>query len=86
MKQHELQVAVDVGARRHRVAVGDDSGQLLEEFGLEHTAAGFAGFFTRIERMRETRGAPVAVTMEGFQRERGRILYYDIIHHSLYST
>lgn len=52
MKQHELQVAVDVGARTHRVAVGDGSGRLLEEFDLEHTAAGFAGFFTRIERLR----------------------------------
>lgn len=66
MKQHELQVAVDVGARAHRVAVGDDSGRLLEEFDLEHTAAGLAGFFTRIERLRTSRSAPVAVAMEGF--------------------
>ena len=66
MKQHELQVAVDVGARTHRVAVGDDSGRLLEEFDLEHTAAGLAGFFTRIERLRTSRSAPVAVAMEGF--------------------
>ena len=65
MKQHELQVAVDVGARTHRVAVGDDSGRLLEEFDLEHTAAGLAGFFTRIERLRTSRSAPVAVAMEG---------------------
>ena len=63
MKQHELQVAVDVGARTHRVAVGDDSGRLLEEFDLEHTAAGLAGFFTRIERLRTSRSAPVAVAM-----------------------
>ena len=66
MKQHELQVAVDVGARRHRVAVGDGSGRVLEEFDLEHTAAGLAGFFTRIERLRTSRSAPVAVAMEGF--------------------
>ena len=66
MKQHELQVAVDVGARVHRVAVGDGTGRLLEEFDLAHTAAGFAGFFARIERLRETGDAPVAVAMEGF--------------------
>lgn len=48
MKVNELQVAVDVGARRHRVAVGDGAGRLLEEFDLAHTAAGFAGFFERI--------------------------------------
>ena len=66
MKANELQVAVDVGARMHRVAVGDGTGRLLEEFDLEHTAAGLAGFFTRIERLRARRGAPVAVAMEGF--------------------
>ena len=53
-------------ARAHRVAVGDGCGRLLEEFDLEHTAAGFAGFFTRIERLRGRRSAPVAVAMEGF--------------------
>jgi transposase len=48
------------------VAVGDGSGRLLEEFDLEHTAAGLAGFFSRIERLRARRSAPVAVAMEGF--------------------
>lgn len=66
MKANELQVAVDVGARMHRVAVGNGSGQLVAEFDLAHTAAGLAGFFTRIERLRGSRGAPVAVAMEGF--------------------
>lgn len=66
MKQHELQVAVDVGARMHRVAVGNGSGQLIAEFDLAPTAAGLAGFFARIERLRGGRSAPVAVAMEGF--------------------
>jgi transposase len=66
MKVNELQVAVDVGARRHRVAVGDGAGRLLEEFDLAHTAAGFAGFFERIERLRARHRAPVSVAMEGF--------------------
>ena len=34
MDRRELQVAVDVGARRHRVAVGDATGRLIEEFDL----------------------------------------------------
>jgi hypothetical protein len=38
MKVNELQVAVDVGARMHRVAVGDEAGRLLEEFDLAHCA------------------------------------------------
>lgn len=66
MKVNELQVAVDVGAHMHRVAVGDGAGQLLEEFDLAHTAAGFAGFFSRIERLRGTDKAAVSVAMEGF--------------------
>lgn len=66
MKANELQVAVDVGARMHRVAVGTGSGQLVAEFDLAHTAAGLAGFFARIERLRGSSGAPVAVAMEGF--------------------
>jgi transposase len=66
MKVNELQVAVDVGARMHRVAVGDEAGRLLEEFDLAHTPAGFAGFFTRIERLRGTDKAAVSVAMEGY--------------------
>jgi len=66
MKSNELQVAVDVGARAHRVAVGDASGRLFEEFDLEHTAAGLRGFFDRIEALRGKRKTPVAVAMEGF--------------------
>lgn len=57
---------MDVGARTHRVAVGDASGQLLEEFGLEHTAAGLNGFFDHLEALRGKRKTPVAVAMEGF--------------------
>jgi transposase len=66
MKVNELQVAVDVGARMHRVAVGDGAGRLLEEFDVAHTAAGFAGFFTRIEPLQGRRCAPISVAMEGF--------------------
>ncbi len=66
MKANELQVAVDVGARTHRVAVGDASGRLIEEFDLEHTAAGLSSFFNRLERLAGSRKTPVAVAMEGF--------------------
>jgi len=65
MVSPELQVAVDVGSRCHRVAIGDAQGRLLEEFDVEHTAAGLSGFFTRVERVRARCGWPVAVAMEG---------------------
>src|SRR6202162_5282405 len=66
MVSAQLQVAVDVGCQRHRVAVGDVSGQLLGEFDVEHTRAGLADFFARIERHQAKRGWPVAVAMEGY--------------------
>ena len=42
-----LQVALDIGSRRHRVAVGTNSGEFLDEFDVDHTAQGFAQFFSR---------------------------------------
>jgi len=62
----QLQVAVDVGSRRHRVAVGDVAGALLEEFDVEHTRRGLLDFFARIGHWQSKLGWPVAVAMEGF--------------------
>lgn len=61
----ELQVAVDVGSQKHRVAMGDAEGRVLDEFDVEHTAAGLSGFFARVERTQAETGWPVAVAMEG---------------------
>jgi transposase len=66
MVSAQLQVAVDVGARRHRVAIGDVAGRLLEEFDVEHSAAGLANFFARVEHWQAQWSWPVAVAMEGF--------------------
>lgn len=65
MVSPELQVAIDVGSQRHRVAIGDAQGRVLEEFDVEHTGAGLSGFFTRVERVRARCGWPIAVAMEG---------------------
>jgi transposase len=62
----ELQVAVDVGCMRHRVAIGLADGKLLEEFDITHNAAGFAEFFGRVERHERQWGLPVSVVMEGY--------------------
>jgi transposase len=66
MVNPQLQVAVDVGSQRHRVAVGDIQGRLLEEFDVDHTAAGLSGFFARVGRLQDKFGWPVVVAMEGF--------------------
>jgi transposase len=84
-KSLELRVSVDVGYRRHSVAMGLSSGEVLEEFEIDHRPEGFQEFFARIEKQRKTKDCRVAVAMEGYNgharpldslvRERGYRLY-----------
>jgi len=59
----ELHVAIDIGSRVHRVAVGDADGHVLDQFDVHHTAPGIAAFFERIEKLPHD---TVAVAMEGY--------------------
>jgi len=84
-KSIELRVSVDVGYRRHSVAIGLPSGEVLEEFEIEHRLEGFQDFFSRIEKHNPKQGYSVAVAMEGYNgyarpldsmvRQRGYRLY-----------
>ena len=84
-KSLELRISVDVGYRRHSVAMGLSSGEVLEEFEIDHRPEGFQEFFSRIEAQRKKRNCAVAVAMEGYNgharpldslvRERGYRLY-----------
>ena len=84
-KPLELRVSVDVGYRRHSVAMGLSSGEVLEEFEIDHRIEGFQQFFSRIEKHRKEKNCAVAVAMEGYNgharpldslvRERGYRLY-----------
>ena len=65
-KSLELRVSVDVGYRRHSVAMGLSSGEVLEEFEIDHRLEGFQEFFTRIEVQRKKRNYAVSVAMEGY--------------------
>ncbi len=62
----QLHVAVDVGCRHHRVAIGCSDGQLLDEFDITHDVAGFRTFFEHIHHHEHRFGPPVLVAMEGF--------------------
>jgi hypothetical protein len=64
-KSVELRVSV-VGYRRHSVAMGLSSGEVLEEFEIDHRPEGFQEFFSRIEKHRTTKDRRVAVAMEGY--------------------
>jgi transposase len=65
-KPLELRVSVDVGYRRHSVAMGLSSGEVLEEFEIDHRPEGFQEFFSRIEKHRKEKNCMVAVAMEGY--------------------
>lgn len=62
----ELRVSVDVGSQRHSVAIGLSSGELLDEFEIDHHPQGFREFFARIERHRARSTGRVSVAMEGY--------------------
>ena len=64
--QQEIRVSVDVGCHGHSVAIGLSSGQVLDEFDIEHHAEGFKEFFKHIEKWERRYGGPVSVAMEGF--------------------
>ena len=72
-KPLELRVSVDVGYRRHSVAMGLSSGEVLEEFEIDHRLEGFQEFFTRIEKHRKKEYCAVAVAMAGNSQASGTL-------------
>jgi transposase len=64
--QTQLHVAIDVGSQLHRVALGWEEGEPIEEFDCAHTSAGLSDFFNRIRKHEATHHAEVRVAMEGY--------------------
>jgi len=64
--QTQLHVAIDVGSQQHRVALGWEEGEPIEEFDCAHTSAGLSDFFKRIRKHEDIHHAEVCVAMEGY--------------------
>lgn len=64
--QTQLHVAIDVGSQLHRVALGWEEGEPIEEFDCAHTSAGLSDFFNRIRKHEDMHHAEVRVAMEGY--------------------
>lgn len=64
--QTQLHVAIDVGSQQHRVAIGWDGGEPVEEFDCAHTPDGLNDFFARIRKHEDAHHAEVCVAMEGY--------------------
>jgi len=62
----QLLVGIDVGCRRHRVAVGMSDGTLIDQFDLDHQPASFDEFFLRVSKQAAKFSLPVSVGMEGY--------------------
>ena len=62
----EIRVSVDVGCRKHAVAIGLSNGKILDEFEIDHRPEGFKQFFHRIEQQERHYRYPVVVAMEGY--------------------
>lgn len=63
---NEVRVSVDIGYRQHSVAIGMSSGELIDEFDIQHDLNGFNQFFHHIESIQFRHGCSVSVAMEGF--------------------
>ncbi len=66
MNTHTLRVGIDVGSKRHRVAVGLPDGRLIDEFDVDHHQLGFGQFVARIEAHQARHQLSVMVAMEGY--------------------
>lgn len=62
----DIRVSIDVGCHNHSVAIGLPTGEVLEEFDLEHRPEGFTHFFERVDAYQRHYRGEVSVAMEGY--------------------
>ncbi len=62
----QIRVGIDVGSREHCVGIASADGEILDEFRIAHTRAGFEEFFDRVGGWSGRLGCSVAVAMEGY--------------------
>lgn len=65
MSVAELRVAIDVGSKKHNVAIGTSDGRVVDEFQITHEREGFDHFFLRVSKLQTQMNLPVVVAMEG---------------------
>ncbi len=65
-KSLEIRVSIDVGCYQHAIAVGLSTGELIDEFEVNHTQKGFDQFFDKLDQFKSNYNAPISVAMEGY--------------------
>ena len=62
----EIRVCLDIGSVKHYVVIGLPTGEILEEFPMEHNPKGIKELFARIAKQSEKYQIPVSVAMEAY--------------------
>jgi transposase len=62
----EIRVAMDIGSAKHYAAVGLSTGEILEEFYIEHNPKGIKKFFSRLSALSCKYPFPISVAMEAY--------------------
>lgn len=63
---NEIRVCMDIGSQVHRVGLGLSTGELLEEFDIQHTSYGIEKFFHKISDYEKKYKLPVSIAMEAY--------------------
>ncbi len=62
----EIRICMDIGNRKHHVAIGLSTGEVLENFDLCHKPTDIQAFFHKIHQYQKQYNLSVAVAMEGY--------------------
>jgi len=62
----EIRVCLDIGSVKHYVVIGLMTGEILEEFPMEHNPKGIKEFFARVAKQSKKHQLPVSVAMEAY--------------------
>ena len=66
LHEKEIRICMDIGNKKHHVAVGLSSGELIDKFDLCHTPNAITAFFQKIKLYEEKYSLPVVIAMEGY--------------------
>jgi len=66
LTSNEIRVCMDIGSIEHYVVIGLSTGEILDEFKLDHNAQAIETFFNKVDKLHTKHGFPVVFAMEGY--------------------
>lgn len=62
----EIRVCLDIGSVKHYVVIGLSTGEILEEFPMDHNPNEIKKFFVRLDKLSKKYQFPISVAMEAY--------------------